>query len=110
MLLHQRTLDLIMNQVRVQIDLIMTMSEDTACKWQPHQVRVRLVVWTLRSSVIVSVLRMLNSLKQWLTSWEVQFYWKLDYADCKKHTFYVIYRLKPFVQNFELKISQNLTA
>ena len=44
MLLHQRTLDLIMNQVRVQIELIMTMSEDTACKRQPHQVRVRLVV------------------------------------------------------------------
>jgi len=36
---HKRTLDLIMSQVRVQIILNLTMSEDMACRWQPSHVR-----------------------------------------------------------------------
>ena len=50
---HKRTLDLIMNQVRVQINLNLAMSVDMACKLQPHHVelQVRLVVRTLCSSV-----------------------------------------------------------
>ena len=59
---NKRTLDLIMNQVRVQINLNLAMSVDMACKLRPHHVelQVRLVVWTLCSSVFLSIVWMLT--------------------------------------------------